>query len=285
MKAKRKYIFRDGKTLALGETTLVMGILNVTPDSFFDGGKYTETETALDHAKELVAGGADIIDVGAQSTRPGSENISPREEQRRLKKILPALIKSCPVPVSIDTFHAETAEMAAKMGVHILNDVEGLQYENEPGEMARVAAAYDLPTIVMHSGKNADYGADIIGAMKKFFRRSLVIADEAKLPRENIILDPGIGFGKTAEQNLFVLQKLHDFTNIDGEIYPVLAGVSNKSFIGKTLALDKDERTEATGAACVLAAAFGASIVRVHDAKSISRMCRMTDAILAAKER
>lgn len=284
-RARREYRFRDGKRLVLGERTLVMGILNVTPDSFSDGGQWNTPEKAISHARQMVEDGADIIDVGAESSRLGFVPMSAAEETARLRPFLEALLPEISVPVSVDTFKAETAAMAAELGVHILNDIWGLQYEKEPGRMAEVAAKYDLPVVVMHNQSGTDYDKDIVEAMKDFFRESRRVAKAAGVAEERLILDPGIGigFGKTAEQNLVVQRRLAELASWDGEDWPILLGVSRKSFIGAALGLPVEERMEATGAACVLGVAAGASIVRVHDVKPIARMCRMADAILAGR--
>lgn len=276
----REYRFRDGKKLVLGEKTLVMGILNVTPDSFSDGGVWNTPEKALSHARQMVADGADIIDVGAESSRPGFVPVSAEKEIERLRPFLEALLPEIPVPVSVDTFKAETAEMAAEMGAHILNDIWGLQYEKEPGRMAEVAARHDLPVVVMHNQSGTAYEKDIVEAMKDFFRESRRIARTAGVAEDKLILDPGVGFGKTAEDNLVVLRRLAELSAWDNARWPILLGVSRKSFIGAALGLPVEERMEATGAACVLGIASGANIVRVHDVKPIARMCRMADAIL-----
>lgn len=280
-RARREYQFRDGKRLVLGERTLVMGILNVTPDSFSDGGLWNTPEKALLHARQMVEDGADIIDVGAESSRPGFVPMTAAEEKTRLRPFLETLLPNLSVPVSVDTFKAETAEMAAELGVHILNDIWGLQYAEEPGRMAEVAARFELPVVVMHNQMGTDYDKDIVEAMKDFFRESRRIARTAGVAEDRLILDPGVGFGKTAEQNLVVQRRLAELASWDGEEWPILLGVSRKSFIGAVLGLPVEERMEATGAACVLGVAAGADIVRVHDVKPITRMCRMADAILA----
>ena len=280
MTANRTYNFADGKSLVLGERTLVMGILNVTPDSFSDGGKWNTRDKMLYHMEQMVKDGADIIDVGAESSRPGFTVMPAEEEIERLLPFLDALIPECPVPVSVDTFKAETARMAAEHGVHMLNDIWGMQYEKEPGKMAAVAAECGLPIVVMHNQDGKEYEGDIIDSMKDFFRRSIALADAAGMKRENIILDPGIGFGKTPEGNVEVLRRQQELLTIDGEEYPLLLGTSRKSFIGATLDLPVEERMEATGATCVIGIMKGAGIVRVHDVKPIARMCRMTDVIL-----
>ena len=282
MTAERTYRFRDGKKLTLGGRTLVMGILNVTPDSFSDGGRWNTRDSALRHMEEMVRDGADIIDIGAESSRPGFVPMSAAEEMERLLPFLETILAECPVPVSVDTFKAETARAALSAGTHMLNDIWGLQYAEEPGAMARVAAEADAPVVVMHNQNGTAYSGDIIDEMRVFFERSFALADAAGLLREKIILDPGIGFGKTAEQNMYVLRRMGELVSYDDTDYPILLGVSRKSFIGAALDLPVEERMEATGAACVMGIERGASIVRVHDVKPIVRMCRMTDAILGA---
>ena len=282
MIAERTYRFRDGKELRLGARTLVMGILNVTPDSFSDGGKWNRRDDALRHMEEMVRDGADIIDIGAESSRPGFVPMSAAEEIERLLPFLEAVLPECPVPVSVDTFKADTARAALRAGAHLLNDIWGLQYTEEPGAMAQAAAEADVPVVVMHNQNGTAYDGDVIAAMRGFFLRSFEIADAAGLSRENIILDPGIGFGKTAAQNMHVMRRMDELISYDGVDYPILLGASRKSFIGAALDLPVEERMEATGAACVLGIMRGASIVRVHDVKPIARMCRMTDAILGA---
>ena len=282
MTAERIYRFRDGKELTIGGRTLVMGILNVTPDSFSDGGRWNTRDEALRHMEEMVQDGADIIDVGAESSRPGFVPMGAAEETERLLPLLEAVLQECPVPVSVDTFKAETARAALSAGAHMLNDIWGLQYAEEPGEMVRVAAEADAPVVVMHNQNGTAYDGDIVGEMRAFFERSFALAAAAGLARDKIILDPGIGFGKTAEQNMHVMHRMDELISYDGTDYPVLLGASRKSFIGAALGLPVEERMEATGAACVLGIVRGASIVRVHDVKPIARMCRMTDAILGA---
>ena len=279
---QRTYRFRDGKELTIGGRTLVMGILNVTPDSFSDGGRWNTRDAALRHMEEMVQDGADIIDVGAESSRPGFVPMGAAEETERLLPFLETVLQECPVPVSVDTFKAETARAALAAGADMLNDIWGLQYAEEPGEMARVAAEADAPVVVMHNQNGTAYDGDIVGEMRAFFERSFALADAAGLARDKIILDPGIGFGKTAEQNMHVIRRMDELISYDGTDYPVLLGASRKSFIGAALSLPVEERMEATGAACVLGIVRGASIVRVHDVKPIARMCRMTDAILGA---
>lgn len=280
MHAQREYKFKDGKTLTIGKRTLVMGILNVTPDSFSDGGKWNTIDNALRHMEDMVKNGADIIDIGAESSRPGFVTMPAEEEIARLMPFLEKVVKNSPVPVSVDTFKAATARAALKAGAHILNDIWGLQYAAEPNEMARVAAEFDAPIVVMHNQEGTAYPDGIVEGVREFFRNSIKIADAAGLKRENIILDVGVGFGKDVEGNLVVQRNLDKLLTIDGMTYPMLLGTSRKSFIGKTMDLPVEERMEATGASCVVGIMKGADIVRVHDVLPIARMCRMTDIIL-----
>ena len=276
---KRTYQWHNGKRLVLGEKSLIMGILNVTADSFSDGGKWNTVDAALRHALDMVEAGADIIDIGAESTRPGFTPISAEEETDRLLPFLERIAPELSVPVSIDTFKAATADAAIEAGADIINDIWGLQYEAEPGAMAAVAAKHEIPVIVMHNRADTNYMGDIIDAMKRFFRKSIGRALTAGIRRERLILDPGIGFGKTTEQNLHVLRHLKRLKDIDGKSYPMLLGISRKSFIGNTLDLPVDERLEGTIAATVVGQLAGVEIHRVHDVQEVSRAVRLVDAI------
>lgn len=275
----RHYHWKDGKSLTVGERTLVMGVLNYTPDSFSDGGKWNNVDVALKHMEEMVADGADIIDIGAESSRPGFTPISAAEEIARLETILPRLVAACPVPISVDTYKAETAEYAVSTGAHIMNDIWGLQYAPEPGKMAAVAAKYGVPVVVMHNQEGTEYD-DIIEDMKRFFIRSAIIADQAGMSQNQIITDPGIGFGKDFDQNVYVMKHLQELTALP---YPMLLGTSRKGFIGKILDLPVTERMEGTGTTCVAGVLAGCTIVRVHDVKPIVRMCKMADALRPEK--
>ena len=245
--------------------TLVMGIVNVTPDSFSDGGKYFSPDAAIAHAKQLIADGADILDVGAESTRPNAIPISADEEISRLEKVLPA-IKNFGVPISIDTYKPEVAEFSLERGADIINDMHGL----EDSRMVDVAKKFNAKVIAGHSEKCSD--GDIIEDIKKFFRRTLTKLDSAQ-----IIFDPGIGFGKTPEEDLEIMRRLDELKILDGKEISLMIGVSRKKFIGKMTGLPLDQRDEATGAACVWAIAKGVDIVRVHNVKMISPMCLMID--------
>lgn len=276
----RHYHWKDGKSLTVGKRTLVMGVLNYTPDSFSDGGKWNNVDVALKHMEEMVADGADIIDIGAESARPGFTPISAAEEIARLETILPRLVAACPVPISVDTYKAETAEYAMSTGAHIMNDIWGLQYAPEPGKMAAVAAKYGVPVVVMHNQEGTEYD-DIIEDMKRFFIRSAIIADQAGMSQDQIITDPGIGgFCKDFDQNVYVMKHLQELTALP---YPMLLGTSRKGFIGKILDLPVTERMEGTGTTCVAGVLAGCTIVRVHDVKPIVRMCKMADALRPEK--
>ena len=275
----RHYHWKDGKSLTVGERTLVMGVLNYTPDSFSDGGKWNNVDVVLKHMEEMVADGADIIDIGAESSRPGFTPISAAEEIARLETILPRLVAACPVPISVDTYKAETAEYAMSTGAHIMNDIWGLQYAPEPGKMAAVAAKYGVPVVVMHNQEGTEYD-DIIEDMTRFFIRSAIIADQAGMSQDQIITDPGIGFGKDFDQNVYVMKHLQELTALP---YPMLLGTSRKGFIGKILDLPVTERMEGTGTTCVAGVLAGCTIVRVHDVKPIVRMCKMADALRPEK--
>ena len=280
MRCNRNYHFADGKELHLGGKTCIMGILNVTPDSFSDGGQWNTVAKAKQHLLQMVDEGADIIDIGAESTRPGSMPLTAEEEQARLLPYLRELVPISPVPLSVDTYHASTARLAAACGVHMLNDVWGLQYAGEPaGTMAAVAAETGLPLIVMHNQQGQQYDGDVISIMQAFFRRSLHIAAQAGVKRENIILDPGIGFGKDTPTNLLVQRRLWELTVIDGEAYPLLLACSRKRFIGDVLGLPSDERDLATGAAGVVGILNDACMLRVHAVEPMAQMAAITDAI------
>ena len=266
----------SGKTLTIGKKTLIMAILNVTPDSFSDGGKFNRIDAAKQRVEELISAGADIIDIGAESTRPGFTPITADEEISRLEPILKAIVRYCPIPISIDTYKSKSAEAAINLGVDIINDIHGLQYEAEPLAMAKIAAKYNVPIVAMHNNR----AESIIGDVKQYFKRVLTIADKVRLNRDNIIFDPGIGFGKTQEQNLEIMRHLEELKIIDDTEYPLLFGVSRKSVIGYSIGLDVNDRDEATGALCVIGIAKGVDIVRVHNVEMIAKMCKMADVVL-----
>ena len=260
-----------GRNLEFGKKTFVMGILNVTPDSFSDGGFFYSLETAVNHAKNLIDDGADVIDIGAESTRPNFTPISAEEEISRLEKIIPAVKKFC-VPISVDTYKPKVAAVALELGAEIINDINGLADE----EMIDVAEKFNAPVIAMHNRK---FGGNVIDDIKNFFRQTLRRYKNSA----QIIFDVGIGFNKTQEENLTVLRNLRDLKFVDCVEIPLLLGVSRKSVIGYATGLEVDDRDEATGAVSVLAIAQGVDIVRVHNVKMISKMCKMTDVLTRQK--
>jgi dihydropteroate synthase len=257
---------------------IVMGILNVTPDSFSDGGVFTDPGAALAHARRMIAEGADIVDVGAESTRPyaGAQPVSAEDELARLAPVLQPVI-ALGTPVSIDTIKAKVAAWALEQGAGIVNDVWGLQ--RDPG-MARVAAEHGVPVIVMHNRGAPDPALDILADVKSFFTRSLDIASKAGIPPERIVLDPGIGFGKTQEQSISVLARLGDL-RVFGR--PILIGLSRKRFINFVSPSEPQQRIGGTIAGNVMAVLAGADIVRVHDVAETVQALRVMRAIEQAK--
>ena len=262
-----------GKELRLGERTLIMGILNVTPDSFSDGGRYLKIEDAVAQAIRIVSEGADILDIGAESTRPGHLAVNAEEEWLRLEPILKRLLEQVSVPISIDTYKASVAAKALEAGAHIINDIWGLQKDPE---IAQVVGEYQAPVVVMHNQDGTDY-RHMMGDIFAFLRKSIEMAEANGLAGDQIILDPGIGFGKTTEQNLEVMARLSEFKTLG---HPILLGTSRKSMIGNTLKLPVEERLEGTLATSVLGVAAGVDIIRVHDVKENLRAVQMADAIV-----
>ena len=264
------------KEYKLGERTYIMGILNVTPDSFSDGGKFNEIEAAINQAKKLVEDGADIIDVGGESTRPGAEYVTEEEEIKRVVPIIKAIKKELDVTISIDTYKSQTAEEAIKAGADIINDIWGAKYDKN---IAKVAAKYNVPIILMHNREDKPYEnlmEDVINDLQE----SIDIALEAGVKKENIILDPCIGFAKTYEEKLMVMNKCEVIRAMG---YPVLLGTSRKSMIGLTLNLPVNERVEGTLATTVVGIMKGMEFIRVHDVLENKRVAVMTDTILKAK--
>ena len=260
------------------QRAIVMGILNLTPDSFSDGGQFVDPRAAIAHAASMVRQGADIIDVGAESTRPydGMQPITFEEECARLAPSLPDVIK-LGRPVSIDTMKARMAAWAIELGAAIVNDVWGLQRDPD---MARVVAEHGVPVIVMHNRLQADAGIDIVADVTAFFQRSLDIADTAGIPRNHIVLDPGIGFGKTPEQSIRVVAQLHRFKSFG---LPLLVGLSRKRFISSIVPSEPNERLGGSIAGHLLAVNGGASIVRTHDVAETVQALRVAQAIRSAE--
>ncbi|MDA8352113.1 MAG: dihydropteroate synthase [Firmicutes bacterium] len=262
-------------TLPIDRRTVVMGILNVTPDSFSDGGKHHQLEQALRHAQQMVADGAEIIDVGGESTRPGYDPVSLEEELTRVVPVVRELSRKVHVPISVDTYKAEVARQAVEAGAHMINDVWG--FKKDP-DMARVAAELDVPVVLMHNRLDARYHS-LMDEVESDLMESVTLAREAGVKDERIILDPGIGFAKTHEENLIVMRNLERIVALG---FPVLLGTSRKSIIGRTLDLPVEERVEGTGATVALGISKGCCIVRVHDVKEMVRVSRMTDAMVNA---
>ncbi len=276
MREKRNYVWPDGKHLSVGEKTLVMGILNVTPDSFSDGGRWNTMEAARYHLRAMIEDGADLVDVGAESTRPGGAALPAAEETERLFSFLPSLLQETSVAISVDTYHWQTAEKALSAGAHILNDVWGFQYDG--GEMAQVCATAGVPVVLMHNRTDEKEPGDIMELLKNFLSRSVEIALAAGVAENNIILDPGLGFGKTTAQNLEILRRIEELTALP---FPILLAPSRKRFIGAALGgLPAAERDEGTGAVCLYGAEHGCEMVRVHEVKRTARMLRMGDVLL-----
>jgi dihydropteroate synthase len=259
--------------LALGRP-LVMGILNITPDSFSDGGRFNDPERAIAHARRLADEGADILDIGAESSRPypGMEPVSLEEEMERLAPVLPEVVK-LGVPVSIDTIKATVGAWALDNGATILNDVWGLQRDPD---MARLAAERGVPIVVMHNRAEVDPAIDIVADIEAFFTRSLDIAATAGVPREAIVLDPGIGFGKTPEQSMTAIARLEHFQAFG---LPILVGASRKRFINTVVPSEPDQRLPGSLAAHLLSVQNGASIIRAHDVAATVQALRVHAAI------
>lgn len=267
------------KTLHLSERTHVMGVLNVTPDSFFDGGRYFDGDCALKRALEMVEEGADLIDVGGESTRPGADEVNASEEIKRVIPIIEKLQGKISVPISIDTRKSEVAEAAIQAGAHIVNDISSLQFDPR---MVSVVVKFGVPVVVMHMTgspkdmqKNPKYD-DLIGEIYDYLDHRIQMASEAGIPREKIIVDPGIGFGKKWADNFIILRRLREFRELG---CPLLIGVSRKSFIGWALDLPEDERLMGTAAAVAASVLKGVHIVRVHDVKEMVQVVRIVDCI------
>jgi len=260
--------------------TYLMGILNVTPDSFSDGGQYFDKSIAIRRAHEMVEEGADIIDIGGESTRPGSEPVPLEEEIARTIPVIEEISKKIKVPVSIDTYKAEVAKRALDAGASIVNDISGLRFDPE---MPKVVSQYKVPVVVMHikgtpknMQVNPTYEA-LIPEIIDYLRASIMLALKFGIPEDKIIIDPGIGFGKTFDHNLEIIKNLHEFTLLEK---PLLAGVSRKAFIGKILGdAPASERLEGTAAAVAISILNGANIIRVHDVKEMKKVALVADVV------
>jgi dihydropteroate synthase len=276
--AWRNYCFDFSKK------THIMGILNVTPDSFSDGGQYFDKSTAVKRAIQMVEDGADIIDIGGESTRPGSQPLAIEEELRRTLPVIEALTKEINTPISIDTYKSEVAKRALDVGAAMVNDISGLRFDPE---MPKVVSAYKIPVVIMHikgtpkdMQKNPVYEA-LIPEIMDYLRDSIRSAKESGIAEDMIIIDPGIGFGKTFEDNLEIIHNLHNFTLLEK---PVLVGLSRKAFIGKILDnVPAGERLEGTAAATAISIINGANIIRVHDVKEMVKVAKVANAVKRMK--
>ncbi|XCP86645.1 dihydropteroate synthase [Roseburia hominis] len=253
--------------------TYIMGILNVTPDSFSDGGKFNHYDAAMRHAGELIDGGTDILDIGGESTRPGHQQISVQEEIERVVPVIEAVKKNFDVPVSIDTYKSAVAREALRAGADLVNDIWGFLYDEN---MAALVREYDVACCLMHNRKEAVY-ENFLEDMYQDLEKCIRAAKKAGIEDNKIMLDPGVGFGKTYEMNLDVMKHLDYFNGLG---YPMLLGTSRKSMIGLTLGLPADEREEGTLVTTVMAVQSGYGFVRVHDAEKNRRAIQMTEAIL-----
>jgi dihydropteroate synthase len=272
------------RTLVLGERTLIMGVLNVTPDSFSDGGKFLDTARAAEHAMAMQFAGADLVDIGGESTRPGSQEVPASEELDRILPVLEGLRGHLKIPISVDTRRATVAELALRAGAEIINDVSGLK--NDP-RIAEVAAQGRVPLVLMHmrgepgTMQKAGFARDALRDVSQGLRRSVSIARRAGVAKSQIILDPGIGFGKSFEQNYELLEKLPQFAELG---YPLLVGTSRKGFLGATLARDgksapPEDRIWGTAATVTASILHGAHVVRVHDVAEMVQVARVADCL------
>lgn len=278
---KKSIIQVNGKNIELGQTTWIMGILNVTPDSFSDGGLYFNRNRAINRGLEMISEGADIIDVGGESTRPGSDPISAKEERLRVIPVISGLREQTDTLISVDTTKSEVAEAALDAGVDIINDISSFRFDSR---MVTLAAQREVPVILMHmkgipkTMQVNPYYEDLLSEIKSFFAERIDTAVSHGIKRGKIIIDPGIGFGKKHTDNLILIKNIHFLQCFDR---PILIGVSRKAFIGEILGLPSSrERTEGTIAASLLSIANGAHILRVHEVASVKRAVRVAEAIL-----
>jgi len=286
MQKRRKFRLKlPSLTLLLGERTLVMGVLNVTPDSFSDGGKFLQPERAIEHALAMERAGAGLLDIGGESTRPGSEGTPASEELNRILPVLEGLRGRLKIPVSVDTRRSTVAELAIRSGAQIINDVSGLR--SDPG-IAEVAARHRVPLILMHmrgdprTMQKGPFARDVVRDVMQGLRKSVAIARKAGVAKSQIILDPGIGFGKSYAQNYELLQELPQLAKLG---YPILAGASRKGFLGATLTRDgkhapSEQRIWGTAATVTASILNGAHIVRVHDVAEMAQVARVADCLL-----
>jgi dihydropteroate synthase len=260
-----------GRRFEWGSRTYVMGIINVTPDSFSGDGLGDDQERAVSQGLRMVREGADMLDVGGESTRPGHQPITGGEEISRTETVIARLAREAGVPISIDTYKLEVAEAAVEAGATMLNDIWGLR--RSPA-LAQLASAKGCALVLMHNQDGTDYAGDLMEEIKRFLRVSIDRAIEAGVPRERVLIDPGIGFGKTAEQNWVVMRRMEELREL---AQPILIGTSRKSFIGKALDLPVNDRMEGTAATVTAAILRGADVVRVHDVREMTRVVQIAD--------
>jgi dihydropteroate synthase len=262
-----------GRTWDFSQKTYVMGIINVTPDSFSDGGRFFGVDAAVAHARQMADEGADILDIGGESTRPGHEPVPVAEELDRVLPVIRAVRAALAIPLSIDTRKAVVAAAAAEAGIDMINDVTGLQ--GDPA-MARVVAESGLPACLMH-WTDLPAGPGLMARIAEGLAASVRLAQQAGVERSRLVIDPGVGFGKDLEGNLQIVRELRELKVLG---LPIMIGTSRKSLVGKVLGLPVDDRVEGTAATVALGIAGGANLVRVHDMRAMVRVCRMTDAVL-----
>lgn len=270
----------SSKNLEFGKRTLIMGILNITPDSFSDGNMFNSFESAVEHGERMAAEGADIIDIGGESSRPGSEPVPEEVEASRVLPVIQELAKRIHIPISIDTYKASIAKKALEKGASIINDISALRWDPD---MVPLIASKGIPVVLMHiKGTPKDmqinpHYDDLMTEIISFFNERIEYAINSGISHHQIIIDPGIGFGKTIEHNLEIIRHLKDLKQLNK---PILIGTSRKSFIGKILNLPVNERVEGTAATVAISIANGADIIRVHDVKEMARVARIADAIV-----
>jgi len=270
------------KSYDLSQRTLIMGALNVTPDSFSDGGHFFDREKAIEEGLRLAQGGADILDIGGESTQPGAKPLDAEEEIRRVIPLIRTLVQKIDIPISVDTRKASVAEKALETGAEMINDISALRFDER---MAEVVARWKVPVVLMHMRGNPEtmqldtHYDDFLGEILSFFRERVAFAESRGIPADQIVLDPGIGFGKSLEEqhNLILLKYLQNFKVLEK---PLLIGTSRKAFIGKILGLPPQEREEGTMATVAVAILNGVNIVRVHEVERMRRVVQVTDAVL-----
>ena len=274
---QREWKLAHGRSMILGERALIMGVLNVTPDSFSDGGLHYSLEQALAGARQMIAEGADIIDVGGESTRPGATRVEPDVEQSRVLPVIEALVRESDIIISVDTYREETARLAVAAGAHIVNDVWGVQ--REPA-IADLAVETGAGLVIMHTGRERERDPDVIVDQFAFLNRSIEIAKVAGVAREQIVLDPGFGFAKDTSENIALMDR---FAELSAFGYPFLAGTSRKRFLGATSGGEAGERDVATAASSAILRLAGADIFRVHNIEMNRSALALADAILKAR--